>query len=65
MNRKIIYVDFIFKKKRITSRPLLFLYIIKLKLSFFLKNLSLLYTKDSFKTNKNNKPYNSNKVSSK
>lgn len=65
MSRKIIYVDFTFKKKRITSKPLLFIHIIKLKLSFFLKNLSLLYTKEKYKINKKDKSYNSNKVSSK
>lgn len=65
MNRKIIYVDFIFKKKRITSKVLLFIYIIKLKASLFFKNFHPFYTIDKYKINKNTKPYNNNKVSSK
>lgn len=39
MNRKIIYVDFIFKKKRITSKPLLFIYRTKITIKNFLNKL--------------------------
>lgn len=39
MNRKIIYVDFIFKRKRITSKPLLFIYKIKINIKDFIDKL--------------------------
>lgn len=39
MNRKIIYVDFIFKKKRITSKPLLFIYKIKINIKILFNKL--------------------------
>ena len=39
MNRKIIYVDFIFKRKRITSKPLLFIYKIKINIKDFINKL--------------------------
>ncbi len=39
MNRKIIYVDFIFKRKRIKSKPLLFIYKIKINIKDFLNKL--------------------------
>ena len=51
MNRKIIYVDFIFKRKKITSKPLLFIYRIKFNIKDFLNKL--------FIKNTNNKPYSS------
>ena len=39
MNRKIIYVDFIFKRKRITSKPLLFIYRTKITIKKFFSKL--------------------------
>ena len=39
MNRKIIYVDFIFKRKRITSKPLLFIYKFKINIKDFIDKL--------------------------
>lgn len=39
MNRKIIYVDFIFKRKRITSKPLLFIYRFKINIKDFIDKL--------------------------
>jgi len=39
MNRKIIYVDFIFKRKRITSKPLLFIYKMKINIKRIFNNL--------------------------
>lgn len=52
MNRKIIYVDFIFKRKKITSKPLLFIY----KIKFSIKDsFNKLFVKDT-----NNKTDSSN-----
>ena len=45
MNRKIIYVDFSFKRKKITSKPLLFIYKIKINIKRILNNLFAINTK--------------------
>ena len=45
MNRKIIYVDFSFKRKKITSKPLLFIYKIKINIKKILNNLFAINTK--------------------
>ncbi len=39
MNRKIIYVDFIFKRKKISSKPLLLIYKIKINIKSLFNNL--------------------------
>lgn len=65
MNRKIIYVDFIFKRKRITSKFLLFIYMLKFNISFLFKNFTIFSKINKYKLTKNNKSYSSNKVSSK
>ncbi len=39
MNRKIIYVDFIFKRKKISSKPLLLIYKIKINIKNLFSNL--------------------------
>jgi hypothetical protein len=50
MNRKIIYVDFIFKKKRITSKPLLFIYKTKISIKILFNKL---FNTKSYSRNKN------------
>ena len=52
MNRKIIYVDFIFKRKKTTSKPLLFIYQIKINIKDFINKL--------FSKNINKKAHSSN-----
>ena len=39
MNRKIIYVDFIFKRKKISSKPLLLIYKIKINIKSLFNHL--------------------------
>lgn len=39
MNRKVIYVDFVFKRKKLSSKTTHFIYKIKLKIKNFLNNL--------------------------
>lgn len=39
MNRKIIYVDFIFKRKKISSKPLLLIYKIKINIKNLFNHL--------------------------
>ena len=62
MNRKIIYVDFIFKRKRISSKPSLLIYNIKINIkNFFNKLFEIRHDKN--KTNsKNIKAYPFKKV---
>jgi hypothetical protein len=38
-DKKVIYVDFVFKRKRITSKAMFFLYKINLKLKFIINKL--------------------------
>ena len=61
MNRKIIYVDFSFKRKKITSKPLLFIYKIKINIKRILNNLFAINTKTN-NTLKNIKSYPFKKV---
>jgi len=39
MNRKIIYVDFMFKRKKISSKPLLLIYKIKINVKSLFNSL--------------------------
>lgn len=39
MNRKIIYVDFIFKRKKISSKPLLLIYKIRINIKILFSHL--------------------------
>lgn len=62
MNRKIIYVDFIFKRKKISSKPLLLIYNIKINIkSFFNKLFEIRHDKNKT-TSKNIKLYPFKKV---
>ena len=61
MNRKIIYVDFNFKRKKITSKPLLFIYKIKINIKRILNNLFAINTKTN-NTSNNIKNYPFKKV---
>ena len=61
MNRKIIYVDFSFKRKKITSKPLLFIYKIKINIKRILNNLFAINTKTN-NTSNNIKSYPFKKV---
>lgn len=62
MNRKIIYVDFIFKRKKISSKPLLLIYNIKINIkSFFNKLFKIRHDKNKT-TSKNIKLYPFKKV---
>jgi len=51
MNRKIIYVDFNFKRKKITSKPLLLIYKIKINIKRILNNLFAINAKTSNSSN--------------
>ncbi len=61
MNRKIIYVDFSFKRKKITSKPLLFIYKIKINIKRILNNLFAINRKTN-NTSNNIKNYPFKKV---
>lgn len=61
MNRKIIYVDFSFKRKKITSKPLLFIYKIKINIKRILNNLFVINAKTN-NTSNNIKNYPFKKV---
>lgn len=62
MNRKIIYVDFIFKRKRITSKPLLFIYKMKINIKSLFNNLFNINFYKNKKTSNNTKLYPFKKV---
>ena len=55
MNRKVIYVDFTFKRKKITSKHLLFIYKIKINIKNIFNNIfsikSNVITKNTTKHN--------------
>ena len=61
MNRKIIYVDFSFKRKKITSKPLLFIYKIRINIKRILNNLFAINRKTN-NTSNNIKNYPFKKV---
>lgn len=62
MNRKIIYVDFIFKRKRITSKTLLFIYKVKINIKSFFNNLFDIKSYKNEETVNNTKLYPFKKV---
>lgn len=57
MNRKIIYVDFIFKKKRITSKPLLFIYKFKINIKNIFNNIFVIKSQIKVKSNHKNSSF--------
>lgn len=62
MNRKIIYVDFIFKKKKITSKPLLFIYKMKINIKLNFNKLFNIKSHVKIKNSNNSKLYPFKKV---
>lgn len=62
MNRKIIYVDFIFKKKRITSKTLLFIYKMKINIKLNFNKLFNIKSYVKTKNSNNSKLYPFKKV---
>ncbi len=62
MNRKIIYVDFIFKRKKITSKPLLLIYKIKINIKSLFSNLFKINHSKNINTENNIKLYHFRKV---
>ncbi|MCF0148283.1 MAG: hypothetical protein HUJ77_07780 [Clostridium sp.] len=62
MNRKIIYVDFIFKRKKISSKPLLLIYKLKINVKRLFNNLFRIYSAKNTNTENNIKHYPFKKV---
>lgn len=62
MNRNIIYVDFIFKRKKITSKPLLFIYKIKINIKSFFNNITINKSKININSSKKSILYPFKKV---
>ncbi|WP_317271565.1 MULTISPECIES: hypothetical protein [Clostridium] len=62
MNRKIIYVDFIFKRKKITSKTLLFIYNMKINIKIFFNNIFVIKPRKKKKTSNNITHYPFRKV---
>jgi len=62
MNRKIIYVDFIFKRKKITSKTLLFIYKIKINIKRLFNNIFVIKFNKNKKASNNITPYPFKKV---
>lgn len=62
MNRKIIYVDFIFKRKKISSKPLLLIYKIRINIKILFSHLFEISHNKNVKASNNITPYPFKKV---